>query len=527
MDKLYTTANSSARTPPGDLRGEKDQIRRDWLFVAALLCISSAIHIFIALSLGAKYWWDTVAYFQLAEGLANPDALHELYNGSFGIIYQHVTPGLPFLILIFERLFASHMWQAFAILQNALDVFACVYLATSLSGYIGKGGQLATVILIALFPWFSAFHNAILTESLTSSLVMIVAGVTIRCLEHRMECLRGLTVILLLGILGAQFRGYIVVVSGGLSLLVVYGFYRRRIWLYLAIAASTSLSILAFPLYRATVGADFFVPNVDALMLMHAHYVNWMLDENSKQALQGVVVNQEIERKLETAESDITFDDVIEMVDSLVRTGLSRKEAINRISRAGWVLRTQSGDVIARQLQLSLSSLGFQWLSSCCERNRLLAFNNFTAERMLAHLKYYYLWNAGLDGTDYLAQFQNFEDRYRRSHWYSSTAIDWYASRVGPFVLPHPYAWRDFLRLSKIPADLLILTGLSGFLIMAQRDKRIFAMLIFMMGIVYTASLSAVVFGDNRYAHFLWPFYLAGNVALLNRIVRSRGLGLH
>jgi len=176
----------------------------------------------MGVSLGAKYWFDSLTYFQLAEGLTSPSALRRLYAGPFGAIFQHLMPGPSFLILCFEGLFGKFMWPAFAIFQNALSVLATVYLVTGFSRYLGRAAQITIVVLIALFPYFSAFHNAILTESLTSSLVMIIAGVTIRCLEGRLRCMRAVVVILLLGILGAQIRSYVIGIRGGLSLLVVF-----------------------------------------------------------------------------------------------------------------------------------------------------------------------------------------------------------------------------------------------------------------------------------------------------------------
>jgi hypothetical protein len=60
-------------------------------------------------------------------------------------------PGLPVLILLFEKLFGSALWLVFSVFQNGLDILASVYLATAFSGRISKVGQLAIVGLIALW----------------------------------------------------------------------------------------------------------------------------------------------------------------------------------------------------------------------------------------------------------------------------------------------------------------------------------------------------------------------------------------
>ena len=103
------------------------------VFFGALLLVSLTIQLLSGRALGAKYWWDTIAYFQLAEALRSFDSLRELYSGPFGTVYQHLMPGLPALILLFEKLFDSHLWLAFAISQNVLSAVACVYMATCFS----------------------------------------------------------------------------------------------------------------------------------------------------------------------------------------------------------------------------------------------------------------------------------------------------------------------------------------------------------------------------------------------------------
>jgi hypothetical protein len=489
-------------------------------FGATLLSISLVLHLFMAISMGAKFWWDTMAYFQLADALRG-NSLRTLYEGPFGIIFQHLTPGLPFLILIFERLFGGAMWPAFAVFQNALNVIACVYFATGFSGRISKTAQVAVILLTALFPYFSAFHNAVLTESLSSSLVMIMIGTTIRCLDGRFRLMPSLITVLILGVLGGQIRSYIIAISSGFSFLMIFNDARfRRLWLFAVVAITAVAGTLIFPVYRVAVGIDFFFPRVDALMLMHAHYVNWALDDRSKRAVQGAVLDPTIAMKLDSQNIDLDSDDVVKMVRDLVGAGLTSEQAVSIIRGAAWIVRTQSYEVMGRQLQLSLSSLGFQSVSTCCNPNRLLRSGGYTGEQMRAHLQFYYRWNAGLDSMDYAKQFREYERLYRSApRYYSEGAIDWYTSRVAPYVLAHPFPWRDFLKLNAIPPDILIFFGLFGLIMMSFNDWKLIFILGLLLAPIYGATVSTVLIGDNRYAHLLWPIYILGIVALFELII--------
>jgi hypothetical protein len=487
--------------------------------VGTLLAISSALHLVMGATLGAKYWWDTISYFQLADALRDTGSLHALYSGPFGIEYQHLMPGLPVLILVLEKLFGSALWPALAIFQNGLDVIATVYLATGFSGKIGRKGQFAIVVLTALFPYYSAFHNAILTESFTASSVMLMVGVAVRCLDSRIELTRALVAILLIGTLGGNFRSYVFLVSGGLSALIIYCTARfSRPLLYVVSVVTVFAGASIFPAYRAAAGIEFFYPRVDALMLAYANLVNWDLDERSRKAVEDAVSDPIILDKLEHADKNVDPDDIVKMVDDLVARGLSRSEAAKQISRASWIVRTQSWEVMSRQLQLTLSSLGFQRIATCCTPSRAIQ-NGFTAERLLKHLQYYYQWNAVVERTSYVSEFDQFISGYRAApRYYGETVIDWYASRVRPYVRDRRNPFRNFFGLNSISPDALVILGLLGFVVMSWPDWRFFAILGLLVIPVYVASLYATFVGDNRHAHFLWPFYILGTVALLQRI---------
>lgn len=485
-------------------------------FIATLVFTSVILHLFMAVNMGAKFWWDSITYFQLADAIRN-NSLRALYEGPFGIVFQHLTPGLPLLIVIFESLFGSAMWLAFATFQNGLDIISGIYFATAFSRHISRSGQLAIVFLTSAFPYFSSFHNSILTESVTSSLVMIVTGIALRSLEARLKLIPALFQILIFGVIGGQIRSYVIGISAGLSLLIVFNQDRfSRPWLYAIVLMTTAAGILIFPIYRTAEGIEFFLPRVDALMLMHANYVNWEPDERSKHAIEDVVLDPAIARKLETPNSDVGPNDVVKMVDDLVRAGLSRAQAVSSIKQAAWIVRTQSWEVIGRQLQLSLSSLGLQRISTCCDPTRELA-NGYTGRKMLAHLQFYYRWNAGLDPNDYTKLFDIYSNLYRANpQYYSKKTIEWYTTRIGPHVVAHPSPWRDFLKLDAISPDLLVVLGVSGFMMMGFRDWKIIFILGLLVFPIYGASVSTVLVGDNRYAHLLWPFYITGIVAFFD-----------
>jgi hypothetical protein len=491
-------------------------------FVWGLLGISLVLHALMAATLGAKYWYDTISYFQLAAAITDPAALRDLYAGEFGLAYQHIMPGLPLLIGAFEFLFGRAMWPAFAIVQYGLGAVACVYLATSFGSRIGRPGQLAIVVLSATFPFFSAFNGAILTESLSASIFLFLIGTTIRRLDKRIGFLKSLAIVLVLGVIGGQFRSYIAGVGAGSAFLLIFDRGRfREFWLYGFAALTAVGGVLAFPAYRAAIGMEFALPNVNAWMLMHTSYVAWDLDDRSQRALDGVVLDPVIREKLVVSHDPLVIGDVVKMVGDLVATGKSRTEAGRLIAAAAWTVRTQSPAVVGRQLQLSLSSLGFQYFATCCDPEREMRRGGYTGRKMLGLFRYYYAWNAGLDDDDYGRIFDRMITAYRAApQLYSAAVIDWYMDRVGPYVRSQPSPLRYLTwPLGSVPTDALILAGIWGFVVLSRRDWRLLCLLGLSMAPIYAAAVTASVVGDNRHSHPLWPLYFAGIAALAEWIV--------
>jgi hypothetical protein len=139
---------------------------------------------------------------------------------------------------------------------------------------------------------------------------------------------------------------------------------------------------------------------------------------------------------------------------------------------------------------------------------------------MLAHLQSYYRWNAGLSTSNYVSLFDEFTARYRAMpQYYSSTVIDWYVNRVRPHIREHPTPWRNFIGLNSISPDALVILGLIGFAALSWRDWRLAMILSMLIAPVYLSALYATFVGDNRHAHFLWPFYILGIVALIESVV--------
>jgi hypothetical protein len=253
-------------------------------------------------------------------------------------------------------------------------------------------------------------------------------------------------------------------------------------------------------------------------MLLHASYVAWDLDERQRAMLAGVVLDPDILRRLE-GRGNVSYLDSLKMTHDLMASGLTLEQAGQRIGGAATALRLSSPEVIRRQLQSTLSSLGFQQLATCCWGNSPSSRSFPTGADELRHLRTYYQWASGLSPADYGATFDDFISRYRgQPAIYSDRAIDWYASRVGPYVTAAGARMRDPLRLGRISPDIVVIAGLAGLALLAWRNVWIALAIGAMLGSVYGPALLASYVGDNRHSHALVPVYLLGVVILLSAV---------
>jgi hypothetical protein len=481
-----------------------------------LLFFALVTHLYSIVVTGAKFWIDSIVYFQFALALFDAEQLGRLYNSHFGFQYWYVPPGLPFLIRVLDEIFGERLWPALTALQGLLSALAVTYFVLAFRNKLSRRAQLAAVILCGLHPYFMSFHSSALTESVPASIILISLGLAIRALDDRLSLRVSLSLLLLLSILAAQFRPYLGLVSILAAALVV--FQRGRPWripLYAMTALALAIGILAFPVYRAALGIGFFLPNVGALMLTHVSYVAWDLDEETAQSLTTVVLNDEIRARL-IGKENVSYGDAKHIFDDLVSSGQSPTEARQKIAAAAWRVRTSSIGIIGRQLQLPLASIGFQYAAVCCQPNRQLT-RDMTASALFRHIRNYFRWNSGVASVSYVEIFDTFSEMTRSSHMYSEAADNFYVARIRPYVTDALRPFRDPLHLTFLVSDPLIIAAWFGLFLFFWPGQRInLLVLIAPFAVIYAVAVYTHIFGDNRHAHPLIPIIIVGFVKVVD-----------
>jgi hypothetical protein len=250
-------------------------------------------------------------------------------------------------------------------------------------------------------------------------------------------------------------------------------------------------------------------------MLTNVSYAAWDLDGETAQSLNTVVLNDEIRSRLIGRES-ISYGDAKHIFDDLVSSGQTPAEAKRQIAAAAWRVRTSSIGTVERQLQLPLASIGFQYAPVCCQANRQLT-RDMTGFFLFRHIRWYFRWNSGVDGGNYVELFDRFTEMTRSTHIYSEAAETFYIDRIRPYVTDSLKQFRDPLRLTFFVSDPLILIAWFGLFLFFGPEQRITLLVMAVpFAVIYAAAVYVHVFGDNRHAHPLIPIVIVGFVKVVD-----------
>jgi hypothetical protein len=456
---------------------------------------------------GATYWYDSAIYVQLAHALTQPDGLTAFYSGPRYYIFQHLMPGLPLLMALCYFFFSIHAWIALAVFQHIVAAIALFYFINVTLKWLPRWASVFLGILIALHPFYAAFHNAPLTESLSGSFVIFGLAFVLDIIHQKKYSYKQLIALTGVGILATQFRSYIgVVFIFYLAIIFFLNFTGRKRLSVCISAILIGSSVLAFPIYRSMQIEDFFMPNVDNLILGHVMYLTLEPSDRSKKILNKFPYPPDL--PMETVFTNgLDFKSsafLAGYIDTVTESNRKTRELLSEVARK---LRFDTITVIINQLRLNLSSIGFNNLQFCCDKGLQIRRGGYTWKKLKKHAQYYYKWHSWRH-KNYQQIFQKHLEMYRRNpSIYDDYVIFEYGRMMSPYIFSQPIFLRDPFFLNKIPTDLWVLCGLIGLIFVYCRSKKATLVFILPIGIVYISTLIGSVVGNIRYAYPLMPLY--------------------
>jgi hypothetical protein len=340
---------------------------------AIILC-----HLYTFRVFGATYWYDSAIYFQFAKALVQPDGLLDFYNGPRFYLFQHLMPAFPLLVAATYSLSFNYIWIAIAAFQHIIAAFVLFYFLTVVRRWLPLRAVILLGILIALHPFCAAFHNALLTESLSGSFLLFGLSLVLDATYKKTFTYRQLNSIAFGGILATQLRSYLGIIF--IFYLGLFFFLDRSVRRRLTVVISTilvGLSLITFPIYRFTQIDDFFMPNVDNIILQHVLYVNSNSSAKSFEKLNKIPFPPDLpmEKVLTDGLDYTTSPHLAAHIDGITESNHKTRQML---SEAAYDLRFINSSIIFNQVRLNLSSIGFNHLHFCCDKGLQIRRGGYT-----------------------------------------------------------------------------------------------------------------------------------------------------
>jgi hypothetical protein len=243
-------------------------------FRFAVVALIVGIHAYALAVFGATYWIDSRDYIELAEALRSQQSLAEFYESSGRWIFSHLQPGVPIVWMALGMLPEGWRWPVLALFQHAVAAGALLFAFNTVNRYWPTRLHLVTLLVLLLLPAYQSFHGALLTESLTSSLLLIAFAAYLRIAFEPTPQTRYILTTLVALALVTQFRSYWgLIIAAMLFITLLKRKLVLSIWMPLLLVTAVA-SATAFPLYRLGQTGEFFLPQVGMNILISRLQVN-------------------------------------------------------------------------------------------------------------------------------------------------------------------------------------------------------------------------------------------------------------
>jgi predicted SAM-dependent methyltransferase len=462
-----------------------------------------AAHAYAFWTFGATFWVDSAVYAGLGGSLFSPEKLGAFYDATGTLMYSHVGPGESAL-WAFARLFPlKAQWPVLALMQHALAAGATIYAFGNLQRILPGIWNLAVAALFSLHPFYQSFHNALLTESVSSSLFLIGLALLIRIAHDPTPSRRDGALFLLVVFLGTQFRGYfgvLLAASAGIVLLWRLPHFRWKSWL--ALLAVSLAAIVVFPVYRWACTGIFCSPSGGTNRLVCAAWTN---PHPSPELLKTVLALGWHGDPAAIFAQDFNYEKARDAGIAWKSEGLSLSEINRRVRAMSIAIATDHPSSILMQVRCGLAASGMVTLAFA-GAGPGPAYQHLSLAGQRRHQQWFYSWLSWAEHHSY----REFGEQYftRQFALFSGAADaqrDLWAA-IAPHLSETHRGRRDPLRLGRLPLDFWALLGWLAIAVCIWRRP--------VLGLVLAAPIAgnfilmtARPIGNARYVHPILPFY--------------------
>jgi hypothetical protein len=489
---------------------------RQRLYAAAILLVILVSHLNALYTFGATFWIDSLGYTAIGDALLDPARLKSFYAGAGFWNFSHYGPGLPSFWFIMKLLPIAWQWPFLAIVQHLVAAASC-WLAFAWS-IPPNALSLCGVALLSLLPFYESGHQMLMTESFTSSFLLIAVALAIRLTTKWSDRLFWL--LLLDMFLITQFRSYFGIIASVLALLVLIWSTRWRSARVIAIPVALGISMLAFPTYRLFLTGRFFLPSWGANSLYFALRADPEPSSNLLPAFEEEEFPPEYPAE-QVLQKGLELLEVRSIIEYWTLKGLTDAQIKSRIDRLVSRLYSDGIRPTINRALFGLNSSGFTLPYKLGPATYRVTRGKNLTEEWKFQLDYY-RWFSWIDSGNYQASFNYF---YRSPQRFFPGFVETQKELLAtlePYVKYKPSYLRDPLLLGVLPVDVWCSFGIIGIVLLAVSNSRKLAILLMVpVGINFVVTAASAL-PNVRYAYALIPIYFLAMVVGLEALRSKR-----
>ncbi len=469
-----------------------------------LIGIIIFIHGLSFIVFGSTYWYDSIAYFDLSYHIYEGGGLAAYYAGPRYYLYQHISVGPSLMWGALNSLLGRNTWAGYALIQHGIAGISLFYFLISFRKYLRIWALLLIAVLLTLHPFYESMHNAVMTESITSSMLMLLAGASLNVLLEENANKRHWALFVVAGIIGIQFRVYLVLMSMALLCGIIL-FKNFRQWFVILITGIlVCSSVFYFPIIRWVATGKYFLANNDCISMTTALWANTSRSSTVENILESQDFPSEINPR-EVAGNGMSYEQSVLWASHLAKKDLGDRQIKETISGVAWKIRLDNWLNISSQIDSSLAGVGLLCVSLFHKRSDLLS-EGMTTERWRIHYREHLKWLSWTSRGNYHLTLDDFVKTYKKSNWYHPVAIERMYEAIHPNLSTFK-SGRDVLRLSKLGLDVWVFGWIFGIIMIIKMSKKEIALILGAPPLINYIVMLMIGFGNIRYSYILLPFY--------------------
>lgn len=531
-------ANQPVRNTASTDQGLAKPVSR---FTVALLAVLLLTHAWALVVFGATFWIDSSVFAAFGSALGSAEEFRALYDLTGTFQYSHIGIGLPALWAALAWLPVNLQWPALALIQHALAIAATAAIFLTAHRLWPSWWHLVGAALVSLHPFYQAMHNALLTESIASSLLLFGIALTLRLLflqpcsemnrgEHgarrderenrlplsapsALNLHRDFWLLLLCLVLIIQVRSY----AG--AMLVAMGaiaFIQRRhelrwtlpIWLIAVFFAGNAF----LPAARWAVTGRLFTPSLGTNALL---YATWMNPAPSPQLTDRILALGWLPESSTFAMFAPGFDytKVRGIAAAWLAEGRSENDVRTRLGTLARLIEADRPGLLAMKARCGLASSGWVALGFAGS-SPIVAYHGRTLAENRAHQLAHVRWLSWIAHPSYRSFGEGFFLHQRTGLIHDAEAQRDLWSALRKHISTRPPWLRDPLRLASLLPDVWATLGLVAIGLCAWRRPVLGLVLALPLAVNFAVTALSSLAGP-RYAHPLLPVsLLAATLAL-------------